>query len=86
MGKWSPWKNSRNPRTVEEGFWLTSLLWRRKKLIAHLYLVWILEKEDDTGKLRFRNTITGKIRYDKPIGLTLEDFEEEAWENAFSNF
>lgn len=42
--------------------------------------VWILEKEDDTGKLRFRNTITGTINYEKPMGLMLEDYEEEAWE------
>lgn len=56
----------------------------KEKVNCFLILVWILEKEDDTGKLRFRNTITGNIRYDKPIGLTLDDFEEEAWENAFS--
>lgn len=42
--------------------------------------IWILEKEDDTGKLRFRNTITGGIQYERPPGLLLEDYEEEAWE------
>ncbi|CAD8140142.1 unnamed protein product [Paramecium pentaurelia] len=47
--------------------------------------VWILEKEDDTGKLRFRNTITGKINYEKPMGLMLEDYEEEAWEEYQQN-
>lgn len=47
--------------------------------------VWILEKEDDTGKLRFRNTITGKIHYEKPMGLMLEDYEEEAWEEYQQN-
>ncbi|CAD8043294.1 unnamed protein product [Paramecium primaurelia] len=47
--------------------------------------VWILEKEDDTGKLRFRNTITGNINYEKPMGLMLEDYEEEAWEEYQQN-
>jgi len=43
-------------------------------------LVWIFEREDDTLRLRFRNSITGEIKYDKPYGLLLEDFEEEVWE------
>ncbi|CAD8053671.1 unnamed protein product [Paramecium sonneborni] len=47
--------------------------------------VWILEREDDTGKLRFRNTITGIINYEKPIGLMLEDYEEEAWDEYQKN-
>ncbi|CAK74952.1 unnamed protein product (macronuclear) [Paramecium tetraurelia] len=47
--------------------------------------VWILEKEDDTGRLRFRNTITGTINYEKPMGLMLEDYEEEAWEEYQQN-
>jgi hypothetical protein len=42
--------------------------------------VWVLEREDDTRKLRFRNTMTGQVRYDKPFGLQLEDYEEEVWE------
>lgn len=42
--------------------------------------MWILEKEDDTGRLRFRNTINGEINYEKPMNLQLEDYEEEAWE------
>lgn len=42
--------------------------------------MWILEKEDDTQKLRFRNTLTGLLKYDRPIGLMLEDYEEEAWD------
>lgn len=42
--------------------------------------IWVLEKEDDTQRLRFRNTITGTINYERPVGLMLEDFEEEAWD------
>ena len=42
--------------------------------------MWVLEREEDTGKLRFRNTLTGKVEYTKPIGLQLEDYEEEEWE------
>ena len=49
------------------------------------FLVWILEKEDDTLRLRFRNTITGEIKYEKPFGLMLEDYEEEAWDDYLAN-
>jgi hypothetical protein len=41
--------------------------------------LWVIEKEDDTSRLRFRNTLTGQLKYDRPVGLMLEDFEEEAW-------
>lgn len=39
-----------------------------------------MEREEDTAKLRFRNTLTGQIQYGRPVGLLLEDYEEEEWE------
>ena len=42
--------------------------------------IWVLEREDNTNKLRFRNTLNGTVRYDKPFGLQLEDYEQEEWD------
>lgn len=58
---------------------------KSKLFKLYFFLVWILEKEDDTLKLRFRNTITGEIKYEKPFGLMLEDYEEEAWDDYLAN-
>jgi hypothetical protein len=39
-----------------------------------------LEEEEDTHKLRFRNTLTGQLSYKKPFGLNIEDYEQQAWD------
>lgn len=59
------------------------LIWFFNK--RFFYIVWILEREDDTGRLRFRNTISGELKYEKPVGLQLDEIEQEAWDEAQLN-
>lgn len=42
--------------------------------------MWVLEKEDDTGKLRFRSTVNGEITYEMPMNLILDQEEEKIWD------
>lgn len=44
-----------------------------------------MEREDDTQRIRFRNTLTGQLKYEKPFGLQLEDFEQEVWDREQEN-